>query len=278
MTHRLMTAANLRAVLADAGATDAVVELAVRLTAPGRHAARVEDAMYAALKYVAGGEFAIGAVEAMVEAVDAGKSSTTLPRLNYTLSNDCWALAAAAHCAIEAWVGRGGPCGAGGPGRSTDRAPWAQMLGKGRHLADDGAAWDAALADASRMLARAAGAPDSIIVLEPTGEGLRACAPGASVLLDFDSPKQAYALCLRGLAEALPVEAPHRLAPLAPECNLRFVGALDEWARTLDHIGLMGADASIREGDSPLFAPWAGRAVDARLETLRRDASEATSA
>jgi hypothetical protein len=275
-----MSAANLCNILVAAGATSATAEVALRMTAPARHAARVRDAMRAALEYAAPG-VEPGTVDRMIKAVQDGKRGVDLPRPNSLLAGDCWALAAAAYCAAEAWVGQGGPAGAGGPGRGTARAPWAQELGKGRAHASDGPAWNGALDEASRLLIQAAGGLGGSITLEPTGEGLRAgtpSAPDVSVLLDFDSPKQAFALCVRGLASALPLEAPCRISRLSPECILRFEGSLDEWLRTLDHIGLMGVDASIREGDSPLFAPWADRAVDARLEALRRDASEATSA
>lgn len=284
MTAKTMTAAALRGALTESGATDAAVEVAIRLTAPARHFARVESAMRAALEHAAIG-LEPGAVDAMIEAVMGGKSGADLPRPSCLSPGDCWALAAAAHCAVEAWVGVGGPAGAGGPGRGTARAVWARALGKGRARASDGGAWDAALADASVRLAFAAGAPGGIVTLEPTGEGLRACAPGLFVLLGFDTLAQVYALCVRGLAEALPAEAPHRLDPLGPECNLRFEGSLDEWARTLDYIGESGAleclPDEIPEGDRlrdyvrGVFVPWADRAVAAREESDRRGAAGA---
>jgi hypothetical protein len=285
--NKPMTAAALRSIFSAAGASDATVEVALRLTAPARHEARVQSAMRAALEYAArctGSEAEPGAVEAMLRAIQDDKWGADLPRPNCLLAGDCWALAAAAYCAAEAWVGAGGPAGAGGPGRGTDRALWAQGLGKGRYWASDGAAWCGALADASKMLAQAAGAPGGFITLEPASQGLRAGVPNApevSTLLTFDLPAQAYALCVRGLAGALPAEAPHRLDPLDPEANLRFAGALDEWARTLDYVGRAGADASIPEGidedglrrlvsiGEP-FNPWLNQAVAVRLETLRR--------
>jgi hypothetical protein len=285
-----MTAAALRAVLTGAGATDATIELALRLTAPARHEARVQSAMRAALEYAAvgaGDSPEPGAVEAMLEAVQDGESGADLPRPNDLLSGDCWALAASAHCAAEAWVGRGGPYGAGGPGRSTDRAPWARVLGKGRAQASDGSAWDAALDDASVRLARAAGAPDGFVTLEPTSEGLRACMPGASVRLDF-TPERAYALCVRGLAGALPAEAHHQLGRLDigcdfRSCNLRFGGTLEQWAETLDHIGLAGAveyladvpdtvpsGYRVQDYVPGIFMPWVERAIAAREERRNR--------
>lgn len=293
---KTMTAHDLRAVLIEAGANGATIGVALRITAPARHEARVESAMRAALEYAASGTgdgAEYGTVDEMIKAVDAGKSGADLPRPNDFLTGDCWALSAAAHCAAEAWVGRGGPCGAGGPGRSTDRATWAQRLGKGRAFASDGAAWDAALADASVRLAHAAGAPDGFVNLEPTGEGLRACAPGVSVLLNFTA-ERAYALCVRGLASALPTEAPHRLGWLhMPHrwCNICFEGTLEEWLKTLDHVGLAGAienladvPDTIPEGYrihdyvSNVFLPWLDRAIEARLEADRREAAEAQSA
>lgn len=272
MNEKPMTFAALRATLRDA--SFAVTEIVRDLTAPARHFARVEAAMRAALEYAAICEE--GAVDAMIEAIMDGKSGADQPRPSCLSPGDCWALAAAAHCAAEAWVGVGGPAGAGGPGRGTTRAVWARSLGKGRARASDGGAWDAALADASVRLAFAAGAPGGNVTLEPTGEGLRACVPGASVLLGFDTLAQVYAICVRGLAEALPAEAPHRLDALDPECNLRFAGPLDEWARTLDYVGEAGASeclpdeipegGRLRDYVRGVFAPWADRAVAARLE------------
>lgn len=269
-----MTAAALRSVLTESGASFAAVEVAIRLTAPARHEARVREAVEAALEYTEVCEE--GAIESMLAAIDAGKRGADLPRPSCLSPGDCWALAAATHCAVEAWVGVGGPAGAGGTGRGITRAVWAQSLGKGRARASDGGAWDAALADASVRLALAAGAPGGIVTLEPTGEGLRACIPGANVLLGFGTLEQVYALCVRGLASALPAEAPHRVDPLDPGCNLRFAGSLDEWARTLDYIGESGAleclpdeiPEGVRPGDlvRGVFAPWAERAVTARLE------------
>jgi hypothetical protein len=287
--NKPMTFAAIRAMT---GASCQVTEIVRKLTAPARHAGRVESAMRAALEYAASGAWRgaePGTIDAMIKAVDAGKIGEDLPRPNCVLSGDCWALGAAAHCAIEAWVGVGeGPACAGGPGRCTDRAPWARVLGKGRARASDGAAWNAALADASVRLAIAAGGPRGIITLEPTGGGLRACVPGASTLIYFDSHEQAYAICLRGLVEALPAEAPHQLDPLDPECSLRFEGALDKWARTLDVIGEAGAAEylpdEIPEGDRPwdyvpgIFVPWVDRVIAARLESSKQESADTLTA
>ena len=271
-----MTFAALRDAMT--GASFAGTEIVRGLTAPARHEARVREAVEAALEYTeVCEEGAVEAmVEAMVEAIDAGKRGADLPRPSCLSPGDCWALAAATHCAVEAWVGVGGPAGAGGTRCGTARAPWAQSLGKGRARASDGGAWDAALADASVRLASAAGAPGGNVTLEPTGEGLRACVPGLFVLLGFSTLEQVYALCVRGLVSALPAEAPHRVDPLDPECNLRFAGSLEEWAQTLDYIGESGAleclpdeiPEGVRPGDlvRGVFAPWADRAVAARLE------------
>ena len=111
------------------------IELARRLTAPARHAARVEAAKAAARAATGNHGAGAPAVLCLVEAGGIG--------------------------------GRAG-CGTLLPGeRATVRLPAFSELGKGRHQAGDGPAWTAAIAQAGQEFARIDGPVDAELVLRP---------------------------------------------------------------------------------------------------------------
>jgi hypothetical protein len=111
-----------------AGSDPLVIELHLAATAPDRHASRV------------------AAVHAAITA--AYPTATEEQRR--------------AICAMEAG-GIGGPGGTGslrGFGEATRRMGWARVLGKGRHHATDGAAWDAAICVVAGIADRGDGGVD----------------------------------------------------------------------------------------------------------------------
>lgn len=150
-SNETLKASNIRGKLEEAGASQAAIEAAIKMTAEARHQWRRDSAIYAALKAL---HPCLRARENWEPCPCCGCGADSRLDCSCTCENQGsidteFTQKHAASAILLLWLdcmGLGGRLGL--EGLATDRIPAFSELGKGRKRADDGPAWSAAIRDA----------------------------------------------------------------------------------------------------------------------------------